>query len=67
VLFLIGIVKSFSQVNEVKIHALDVRAAQVRAAKVGFADFLRGFEVLFSIVVRVEASSSSFRSEGASD
>ena len=56
---LIRIEQCMPNVDEVEIHIVDECAPQVGVAQIGFADFLRGFEILFVIIVGVKPGPAS--------
>ncbi len=59
VLVLVGVAAGAAEVDQVKIHAVDLGPAEVRPAEVGLADLFGRFEMLLVEIVGVEAGSAA--------
>ena len=64
---LLGIEQCAAKVDQIEIHILNARAAEIGAAKVGLADFFGALEVLFAPVVGVESGAASLAGDRAAD
>src|SRR5260370_2829775 len=59
VCLLIGVEQSMPKINKIEINIVDASAPQIGMAQIGFADLLRGFEVLLVVVVGVKTGPAS--------